>query len=157
MEKIIEEDNNSQGNTSNSDNPNENGKRIKSRSTKKEKYQLEREELIKELNKIIGIDETNNKFFLYELDKNEKIKKFIETNMIKIRKYHKTGTWGYFSNDVLKGKGNNLGLIRTLYLDNDYDILSKLKINNFDNIKKQYTLLIFIKKQKIKCKIKKSI
>ena len=77
--------------------------------------------------------------------------------MIKIRKYHKTGTWGYFSNDVLKGKGNNLGLIRTLYLDNDYDILSKLKINNFDNIKKQYTLLIFIKKQKIKCKIKKSI
>ena len=50
MEKIIEEDNNSQGNTSNSDNPNENGKRIKSRSTKKEKYQLEREELIKELN-----------------------------------------------------------------------------------------------------------
>jgi phosphoserine aminotransferase len=147
----IEENNNENdsqgGNTSNSDNINENGKRMKKRSTKKELYEKERNEIIKELNEIIGINENNNGIFLYELEKNEKIKEYIKNNIKRIRKYHKTGTWGYFSNDLLKGKGNEIGLIRTLYIDNDYDILSKLKINNFDNIKKQYTQLIFYKKQ----------
>ena len=134
----------SEGNTSNSDNVNENGKRCKKRSTKKELYQIEREEIIKEMNEIIGINE-NNQIFLYELERNEKIKDYLKKNMNKIRKYHKTGTWGYFSNDLSKGKDNEIGLLRTLYLDNDYNILSKLKINNFDNVKKQYTLLIFLK------------
>ena len=120
-------------------------KRMKKRSTKKELYEKERNELIKELNEIIGINENNNSIFLYELEKNEKIKEYIKNNIKRIRKYHKTGTWGYFSNDLLKGKGKEIGLIRTLYIDNDYDILSKLKINNFDNIKKQYTQLIFYK------------
>jgi len=175
IEEINKIDNDSQGNTSNSDtqyiissdeeiisgahqilinnkylgcNVNENGKRMKKRSTKKELYEKEREEIIKELNEIIGINEINNGIFLCELEKNEKMKEYIKNNIKRIRKYHKTGTWGYFSNDLLKGKGNEIGLIRTLYIDNDYDILSKLKMNNFDNIKKQYTQLIFYKKQK---------
>lgn len=134
------------GNTSNSDNPNENGKRMKKRSTKKELYKKEREEIINELSEIIGLDEKNNSVFLYELERNEKINEYIQINLKRIRQYHKTGTWGYFSNDISKGMGNNIGLIRTLYTDNDYNILSKLKINNFDNIKKQYTLLLFCKK-----------
>ena len=155
----IEEDNKSLGNTSNSENVNENGwsdssqqscsarkRGKKKRSTKKELYSQEREEIIKELNKIIGLDENKNGIFLYELERNEKVKEFLKNNMDKIRKYHKTGTWGYFSNDISKGKGNEIGLIRTLYIDNDYDILSKLKMNNYDNLKKQYTQLIFYKK-----------
>ena len=59
----IEENNNendSQGNTSNSDNVNENGKRGKKRSTKKELYRNEREEIIKKINNLLGIDETKN-------------------------------------------------------------------------------------------------
>jgi hypothetical protein len=151
MNKIIEnEDNNSQGSnntmTSNSDNINDNGKRPKKRSTKKELYQKERIDIIKELNEIIGVNENNNGIYLYELEKNNKIKEYIKNNLKRIRKYHKTGTWGYFSNDLLKGKGNEIGLLRTLYIDNDYDVVSKLKMNNFDNIKKQYTMLMFYKK-----------
>jgi hypothetical protein len=144
IEESDKTDNESRGNTSNSDSPNEHGKRPKKRSTKKELYQMEREELIKEMNEIIGINE-NNQIFLYELERNEKIKDYLKKNMNKIRKSHKTGTWGYFSNDLSKGKDKEIGLLRTLYLDNDYNILSKLKINNFDNVKKQYTLLIFLK------------
>jgi len=132
--------------TSNSDNPNENSKRIKKRSTKKELYKKEREGIINELNEIIGLYEKNNSVFLYELERNEKIKEYMQLNLKKIRRYHKTGSWGYFSNDMSKGMGNDIGLLRTLYTDNDYNILSKLKINNFDNIKKQYTLLLFCKK-----------
>jgi len=150
---LIEEDNKSQetnnsnsSNTSNSENVNENGKRCKKRATKKELYQKEREEIIKELNEIIGINTENNSIFLYELERNEKVKDYIKNNLNRIRKYHKTGTWGYFTNDISKGKGNEMGLLRTLYIDNDYDIVSKLKTNNFENIKKQYTLLMFYKK-----------
>ena len=148
MNNIIEEDNKSEGSnnslTSNSDNINENKKRCKKRSTKKELYQEERNEIIKELNEIIGINE-KNEIFLYELERNEKAKEYLKNNMSKIRKYHKTGTWGYFSNNLSKGKGNEIGLLRTLYMDNNYSVLSKLKMNSFNNVKKQYTLLIFYK------------
>jgi hypothetical protein len=74
------------------------------------------------------------------------MKEFLKNNIKKIRKYHKTGTWGYFSNDISKGKGNEIGLLRTLYLDNDYNILSKLKINNFDNKKKIIHIINILKK-----------
>ena len=100
---------------------------INNRRSKAVRFSEKREELIK------------------ELEKNEKVKEFLKNNINKIRKYHKTGSWGYFSKDISKGKDNEIGLLRTLYLDNDYNILSKLKINNFDNKKKQYTLLIFFK------------
>ena len=30
-------------------------------------------------------------------------------------------------------------------MDNNYSVLSKLKMNSFNNVKKQYTLLIFYK------------
>ena len=147
MNVIIEEEN-----TSNSDNTNENGKRNKKRSTKKELYKREREEIIEEINKIIGINDDKNEIYLYELERNDEIKEYLKNNLKRIRQYHKTVTWGYFSNEKIKGKDNEIGLLRTLYIDNDYDILSKLKINNFEKIKKQYTLLIFYKKtlQKIK-------
>ena len=86
------------------------------------------------------------------MERNDEIKEYLKNNLKRIRQYHKTVTWGYFSNEKIKGKDNEIGLLRTLYIDNDYDILSKLKINNFEKIKKQYTLLIFYKKtlQKIK-------
>lgn len=134
-----EDDNCSSNNILNNDIEDVNKKK---RSTKKEIYNLEREELIKELNRMIGIDE-NNHIFLYELERNERIKEFLKNNINKIRRIHKIG---YFSNEKKKGKDNEIGLLRSLYLDNDYEILSKLKINNFDNVKKQYTQLIFFLK-----------
>ncbi len=142
MKNIINNEEKSLENSSNLENMKE--KRCRNRSTKKELYKEKREELINELNKIIGIDK-NNQIFLYELEKNEKVKEFLKNNIEKIRKYHKTGSWGYFSGDYSKGRDNEIGLLRSLYLDNDYNILSKLKINNFENKKKQYTLLIFLK------------
>lgn len=74
MNNIIE-DNNFQGSnntlTTNSDNVNENNKRIKrtrNRPSKAERFGKEREEIIKEINKILGMDE-NNKIHLYDLEK----------------------------------------------------------------------------------------
>ena len=102
--------------------------------------------MISKLNKLIGIDEKNNSVFLYELENNPVLKGEIESMLDDIKKYHKYGHWGYFSNDDKQGKGNVIGLMRAIYSDNDYEILSKMKTMTFDNIKKQYTQLLFYKK-----------
>jgi hypothetical protein len=121
-------------------------KRTRNRLTKKQQFAKEREELINQLNNIIGIVDKKNNVYLYDLENNEEVKKFIESNISNIKNYFKTGNWGYFSNDITRGKDNTIGLIRTLYTDCDYEITSKLKVNTFNSIKKQYTLLIFNKK-----------
>lgn len=111
----------------------------KNKPTKKEYYKQERDLLICELNKIIGIDSDNYKIFLYEIENNENIDKYLSDNIDKIRKFYKTGKWSYFSNDILKGKDNWIGLLRSLYSDSNYEIISKQKTNTFNGVKKQYT------------------
>jgi hypothetical protein len=121
-------------------------KRTRNRLTKKEQFVKEREEFINQLSNIIGIDEKKNSLFLNELEKNQKLKEFILSNDELIRKIFKAGNWGYYSNEEIKGKGNIVGLVRSIYTDSNYDITSKSKTNVFDNIKKQYTYLTFYKK-----------
>jgi hypothetical protein len=128
MDKI--EDNNSLGNTSNSDNVNENGKREKrtrNRKSKAEKFTKEREELILILNRLTGLDK-NNKIILYDLEHNEELKKYLKENVALIKKIFKTCSWGYFSNDTKKGMGNEIGLLRAVYKNEGWEISSKRKI-----------------------------
>lgn len=133
---------------SNNSNTNNNEKVIKHRNRpdKKTRFSKEREEIINKLNKLIGIDDKNNSIFLCELEKNTNLKTKIEEMLPEIKKYHKYGNWGYFSNDPIKGHNNHVALIRAIYNDNNYDVLGKHKIAIFDNIKKQYTQLLFYKK-----------
>jgi hypothetical protein len=147
MNKI--EDNNeniSEGNTSKSDNINKNGKRTKKRSTKKEMYIQEREEFIKELNEIIGINEKNNDVYIHDIETNKDFEIFIKENTDKIRKMWKTGLWGYFSNEKEKGSGNILGLYRTLLNDSDYLMFSKQKIIIINGKKERETCYYIEKK-----------
>ncbi len=151
MNKINENEYNNSESSNNTlpaniDNLNEN-KRCKKRSTKKEMYKEERHELIKKLNEIIGINK-NNEIFLYDLERNEKVKEFLKNNILNVQKYYKCGTWGYFSNDFKKGSGNEITLLRSIYKNDDYDILSKRIMNERDGKKKACVVLIFIKKTK---------
>ena len=153
MNNIIEnEDNNSQVSnntlTSNSETSNENNKRCKKRSTKKELYVEEREVFIKELNKIIGINETNNYVYKCEIETNEEFEKYIKDNMLKIRKMWKTGLWGYFSNKKEKGSGNILGLYRSLLNNSGYIMFSKQKTKTLNDEKDIKTLYYIEKKTK---------
>jgi hypothetical protein len=154
MNKIIEnEDNKSQD--SNSENVNENNKRCKKRSTKKEMYEEEREEFIKELNKILGINENNNYVYKYEIETNNEFEKYIKDNMDKIRKMWKTGLWGYFSNKKEKGSGNILGLYRSLLNNSGYMMFSKQKTKTLNDEKDVKTLYYIEKNIKINYKNKK--
>jgi hypothetical protein len=142
--------NNLETNSNDSINSNNSSKKIKktrNRLTKKQQFSKERDEIINKLNGIIGIDDKKNSVYLYDLEHNEEIEKFIKVNVDIIKNIFKTGNFGYFSNDISRGKDNPIGLIRSLYTDCDYEITSKLKVNTFDGIKKQYTMLFFNKKK----------
>lgn len=120
-------------------------KKTRNRLKKKEQFARERSDLIEQLNKIIGIDDKKNYVYLYDLEHNEEIDKYIKNNIDIIKTIFKTGSFGYFSNDKSRGKDNSIGLIRSIYTDCDYQITSKLKVNTFNNVKKQYTMLFFNK------------
>jgi hypothetical protein len=152
MNKIIEnEDNKSQDSnnslTSNSDNVNDNNKRYKKRSTKKEMYQEKRENFIQELNKIIGVDEKNKYVYKYEIETNKEFENYIKEHMVEIRKMWKTGLWGYFSNKKEKGMGNILGLYRSLLNNSGYVMFSKQKTKTLNN-EKDLKTLYYIEKKK---------
>ncbi len=115
------------------------------RRTKKECYNIERNDIINQMNHIIGID-ISNQIYLYEIETNEEIKTFLLNNIDNIKKYYKTGNWGYFSRDEARGKDNITGLIKSIYADSNYEIIKKLKIHTFNGVKKQYTLWDFRKK-----------
>ncbi len=123
---------------------NEKVKKTRNRLTKKQQFSKEREELIKELNNIIGIDEKKNYVYLYDLENNPDIKKNIEKMVNDIKKYHKCGTWGYFL-DKERGGGNEIGLLRSVYKDNDIIITTKNKIIERDNKKLTSTVYYFNK------------
>ena len=83
IKDINEEDNNSQRSnntlTSNSENPNENKKsekRTRNRPSKAERFSEEREELLKELEKLMGLTEEVRGVLLYDLEHNEELKSY---------------------------------------------------------------------------------
>ena len=152
MMVLIEEDNKSQetnnsnsSNTSNSENVNENGKRCKKRATKKELYQNEREEIIKELENKIGLTKEKRTIMLYELEKNEEIKNRMKELSEKIKKIYRSSNWGYYSSDVKKGSGNEITLLRSVFKNSGYNIESKRKMVTMNGEKKIHIQLGFYK------------
>ena len=146
----IENNNNdeiSQEYTSNSDNPTDDNKmekKSRNRACKSERYTEEREEIIKELNTITGLDK-DNRVILYDLEHNEKLINKLKEKIPEIRRLFKTGNWGYFSKDELKGMGNEIGLLKAIYKNEGYDITSKRKICEREGIKKLHIELHFNK------------
>lgn len=120
-------------------------KKTRNKLTKKQQFSKERAELIEQLNNIIGIDDKKNYVYLYDLEHNENILKNIKEKVIDIKKYHKCGMWGYFSNNEKKGKGNEIGLLRSVYKDNGIIITTKNKVIIRDEIKINSTVYYFNK------------
>ena len=134
--------------SSGSDNINENGKRVKktrNRPCKSERFQDCREELIKELENIIGLNENKRNITLYELENNSLLINKLQELIPNIKKYFKCSTWGFFSSDPKKGMGNEIGLLKAIFKNEKYNILNKRKQLEYDGIKKLYTELYFIK------------
>lgn len=121
-----EKSHNKSDNSDNSTNE-EKIKRTRNRLTKKQQFIKEREELVGKLNNIIGIDEKKNYVYLYDLENDKEVLTQIENLVEEIKKYHKCGAWGYFL-EKERGGGNLIGLLRSVYKDNDIIITTKNKI-----------------------------
>ena len=146
MEKIIEEDNNSQGNTSNSDNVNDNGKRVKrtrNRPSKADRYVEEREELIKELEKMMGLTEEVRGVLLYDLENNKELKEYLKNKIPEIRKLYKCGSWNYFIQK--EEKRDIIGLLKSIFKSEKYELVSKRIFAERKCEKKQYSGIYFFK------------
>ena len=123
-------------------------KRTRNRKCKKDLYKDERNRIISELNALIGFQEDKNinQIMLYELEENKKLKERLkELSENEIKKYFSYAHWGYYSNDIKRGKNNLTGLFKSLYKDSEYFFSGKNKIKEHNGIKKQYTQIIIVK------------
>ena len=144
MNKI--EDNNSEGNTSNSDNINMNGKREKrtrNRPSKAERFSEEREELIKELEKKMGLTEEVRGVLLYDLEHNNELKEYLKEKIPEIRKLYKCGCWNYF---IQKEENRDeIGLLKSIFKNEKYELITKRILAERKGDKKQYSGIYFFK------------
>jgi hypothetical protein len=145
----IEENNSvniSEGNTSNSDNINENGKRGKrtrNRPSKAERFLEERDELIKELEKKMGLKEENRGVLLYDLEHNKELKEYLKDKIPEIRKLYKCGCWNYFIQK--EEKRDEIGLLKSIFKSEKYELISKRILAEREGEKKQYSGIYFFK------------
>ena len=97
------------------------------RSTKRDLYKEEREEIIKKLNKILDVEENKNYVYLYDIEHNEEIKKGIDEMSEEVKKYFKTGNWNYY---IMKNKNKvplRISLVRALYREGNIMMTTKEK------------------------------
>ena len=161
--KDINEDNNSQVSnntlTSNSENPNENnkrGKRTRNRPSKAERYSEEREKLIKELEKMMGLTEEVRGVILYDLNRNEELKEYLKNKIPEIRKLYKCGTWNYFVKQHTKEgeEPSEIGLLKSIFKSEKYKLKPSRLVAERGGEKKQYSAILFYKVYDLAEKIK---
>ena len=132
--------------TSNSSNKNENNKRVKrtrNRMSKAERFCEEREELVKELEKKMGLTEEVRGVLLYDLERNNELKEYLKNKIPEIRKLYKCGCWNYFIQK--EEKRDTVGLLKSIFKSENYELISKRILAERENKKKQYSGIYFFK------------
>jgi hypothetical protein len=117
------------------------------RVSKAEKFSEERNQLIKELEKKMGLTEENRGVLLYDLEHNEELKEYLKNKIPEIRKLYKCGTWNYFVKQHTK-EGEELseiGLLKSIFKSEKYELISKRIIAERASEKKQYNVIYFFK------------
>ena len=124
-----------------SDNKSDSEKKKRNRPCKNERYESERKELIKELEKLMGLTEETRGVLLYDLEHNEVLKEYLKDKVPEIKKIFKCSSWNYFKSD--DNNKDVVGLLKSIFKNEKYEIISKKKIDIRDDIKKQYSHLFF--------------
>ncbi len=141
----------------NSDNINENGKREKmsrNRLCKAERFSEEREELLKELEKRIGLTDEIRGVLLYDLENNNVLKGYLREKIPEIKRLYKTGNWAYFVRQHIKEaeEPSETSLLKSIMKSENYEITNRRRITERNEIKKTFIELYFNKKEKNKDK-----
>ena len=159
MNKI--EDNNSLGNTSNSESVNINNnckreKRTRNRPSKAKRYTEEREELIKELEIKMGLTEEIRGVLLYDLEHNNELKEYLKEKIGEIKKLYKCGCWNFFVKQHTKEgeEPSEICLLKSIFKDEKYKLISKRIMAKRGYEKKQHSVIMFYKEYNLEEKIK---
>ena len=136
-------------------NVNENNKRVKrtrNRPSKAERFSEEREELIKELERMIGLTEEVRGVLLYDLNRNEELKEYLKNKIPEIRKLYKCGCWNYFIQK--EEKRDIIGLLKSIFKSEKYKLKPSRLVAERGGEKKQYSAILFYKVYDLAEKIK---
>ena len=118
-------------------------KRTRNKKTKEERYKTEREELMREIEEKMGLTEEKRGKMLYELEEDEELKEWMREKVPEIKKMYKCGQWEYFKNK--EEDRDEIGLMRSMFKNEKYEIISKREYKEIDNVTKKHTCLYFIK------------
>lgn len=111
------------------------------KKTKAEKYQKERKNFIDELEKKMGLTEVKREVLLYDLENNNELKKYLKDKIADIQKFYNYYSWNYFK----KKDASDIGLLRAIFKDENYNIMNKQVMKEINGVKKKYSVLFFIK------------
>ncbi len=133
-----------ESNVNNLDNKEVKIKRTRNRLTKKQQFVKEREQIILQLNNILGINEKSNTFYLYDVINSQQIKDRLKELSEEVKKYFKCGSWHYFIASNNNEDVQDMALIRCIYKDEGYVLTTKVKniIRNNNKVRTvQYYLM----------------
>jgi hypothetical protein len=111
------------------------------KKTKVDKFQKERVNFVNELEKIMGLTETKREVLLYDLENNNELKKYLKDKIADIQKFYNYYSWNYFK----KKDASDIGLLKSIFKNEKYNIMNKQVIKEINGIKKMYSVLYFIK------------
>ncbi len=127
-------------------------KQSRKRQTKSEQYVKEREELIKELEKKIGLTDEVRGVLLYDLEHNVELKEYLKQNIPSIRKLYKCGTWNYFVKQHTKEgeEPSEICLLKSIFKSEKFELVSKMKYAKREGDRKKYSHIYFFKDLNLK-------
>ena len=125
----------------NNENTDNSEKKTRMRLTRIDKYKMERNILINNLEVLMKLTETNRGILLYDLEQDILLKKYLKDKIPEIKKIFKCGCWNYF---IQKEEDRNeIGLLKSIFKNEGFKILSKRKYMDINGIKKQFNILYF--------------
>ena len=124
------------------DNNSQNKKKV--RRNKKQLFVVERKAIIDKLSQIIKLEENKNVVVYDDLVENMELKEYLIDNVENIKKYFSCSNWAYMTAHLHNIEKNEVSLMKAMFKDDGYKILSNQKTLTRKNIKKVYTELHFI-------------
>jgi len=123
-------------------------KRTRNRPSKSDRFEKERLELVSELEIMMGLTQEKRGVLLYDLENNDTLKTFLKDKVPEIKKLFKCGSWNYFIQK--EDNRDDIGLLKSIFKTENYEIIMKKKTDERDSIKKQYSQIFFIKDLNLK-------
>lgn len=106
-------------------------KSLGGRPLKAIKYQKEKIEILNKLNNILGITETNNIFYLYDIDRDINKQNQIMDLLDDCKKYFNATNWAIITREV--NVRRYLSLSRSIYKDTNCKLTSITRTDKEDN------------------------